>query len=90
MNKAELIAAIAERTGQPKKTAATTLDATLEVIKSSLVAGDPVALVGFGSFKVQTRKGREGRNPQTGEPLTIPSRQVVRFAPGKSLSQAVK
>ena len=66
MNKAELVDAIASKTGSSKKAAEASLNATIEAISASLKKGDKVQLVGFGSFEVRKRAARKGRNPQTG------------------------
>ena len=88
MNKTELIEAIATRSKTTKAQTAIILDELLEVIQKTLVEGDNVQLVGFGSFSVTERASREGRNPSTGEPMVIPSKKVVKFKPGKGLSDA--
>lgn len=76
MNKQELITAVANKSGLTQKDVKTALDATLTVISDTLAKGDEVVLVGFGSFTVKTQKARTGRNPQTGEKLTIPAKKV--------------
>ena len=72
MNKADLIAAIAAKTGETKKSAEASVNAFVDVITESLVKGDKVQLVGFGSFEVRKRAARKGRNPQTKEEIKIP------------------
>ncbi|HDD64615.1 MAG TPA: HU family DNA-binding protein [Firmicutes bacterium] len=89
MNKADLIEAVAEVVGT-KKEAAAAVDAMLDAIKKSLKKGEPVTLVGFGTFKVAKRKARKGRNPQTGEEIKIPAKKVPVFKPGSELKKAVK
>lgn len=89
MNKQELIQAVAEKSGLTQKDAKTALDATLAVITSTLAKGDEINLVGFGSFTVKTQKARTGRNPQTGEKLTISAKKVPSFKAGKGLKDAV-
>ena len=69
MNKADLIAAIAAKTGETKKSAEASVNAFVDVITESLVEGDKVQLVGFGSFEVRKRAARKGRNPQTKEEI---------------------
>ena len=69
MNKADLIAAIAAKTGETKKSAEASVNAFVDVITESLVKGDKVQLVGFGSFEVRKRAARKGRNPQTKEEI---------------------
>ena len=89
MNKSELVAAIAERTGTTKVAAEEALKATIEVISEQLASGDTITLIGFGTFKVAKREARTGRNPQTGESLDIPEKNVVKFSPGKALEEGV-
>ena len=89
MNKGELIEAIAKVTCT-KAEAAKALDATLTAITKSLKKGDPVTLIGFGTFKVSKRKARIGRNPQTGRPLKIKAKKVPVFKAGAALKKAVK
>ena len=89
MTKAELIDAVAEETEQTKREVATVVDAVLEHIKKALQKGDKVQLIPFGSFEVRERKKREGRNPKTGEKLTIPARKVPAFHAGKDLRDSV-
>ena len=73
MNKSDLIAAMAAKTGSTKKDAEATLNAFVDVVTDSLVKGDKVQLVGFGSFEVRKRAARKGRNPQTKEEIKIPA-----------------
>ena len=87
MTKAELVDRIAEKTDLTKKDSEKALKATLEAIEENLKDGNDLKLTGFGSFKVEHRKEREGRNPQTGEKITIPASRVVKFSPGKKLRQ---
>ena len=82
MNKADLIEAVAKCCAFTKKDASAAVEATLDNIKKG-VKKDGVQLVGFGSFTVSRRKGRTGRNPQTGEPIKIAPSKTVRFRPGK-------
>jgi DNA-binding protein HU-beta len=89
MNKAELIDRIASETNLSKADAGRTLDAFIGVVTDSLCKGDVVALVGFGTFDVGNRKQRTGRNPQTGETITIPAAKVPRFRAGKNLKEKV-
>lgn len=90
MNKTQLVDAIAAGAGIPKTQAKVVLDATLAAITNSLKAGDPVQLVGFGTFKVNHRKARIGRNPQTGKEIKIAAANVPAFVSGKALKDAVK
>ncbi len=89
MNKAQLIDAIAEKAGLTKADAKKALDAFVEATTDALKNGDRVALIGFGSFAVSTRSARTGRNPQSGAPLTIPEKKVVKFKPGAELTESV-
>jgi DNA-binding protein HU-beta len=90
MNKAELIASIAQDTGLTRTDVLKVVDAFLEEVTGTLKKGDRVALVGFGTFGVSKRKARTGRNPQTGAPIKIAARRVPRFTPGKELKNSVK
>jgi DNA-binding protein HU-beta len=85
MNKAQLIDAIAGKSGLTKADSKKALDAAVEAVSESLKAGDRVALVGFGSFSVSERSSRTGRNPQTGKEITIAAKKVVKFKPGAEL-----
>ena len=89
MNKSELIQAVADSTDLPKATAGKAVDAIIENIKNSLADGDPVTLVGFGTFSVRERAARVGRNPRTGERLDIKAANVPVFKPGKAFKDAV-
>lgn len=89
MNKTELIESISNKAGVTRAVAAQTLDATIASITEALTAGDAVALVGFGNFKVSERAARTGKNPATGEALEIPASKVAKFVPGKALKDAV-
>ncbi len=89
MNKSDLIAAIAAKTGDTKKNAETTVNAFVDVVTESLVKGDKVQLVGFGSFEVRKRAARKGRNPQTKEEIKIPASKAPVFKAGKALKDLV-
>ena len=82
MNKADLIEAVAKECNLSKRQASEAVEATLSNIKRG-VKKDGVQLIGFGSFTMTKRKGRTGRNPQTGEPIKIAPSKTVRFKPGK-------
>ena len=86
MNKAELIAKIAEDAGITKTQANTSLDSFVDAVTKTLKKGDKVTLVGFGTFSVSKRAARNGRNPQTGEVIKIKARKVAKFKAGKELS----
>ena len=90
MTKAELIDKIASGTGLSKSDASKALDSTLNAIKAALKKGQKVTLVGFGTFSVVKRKSRKGRNPRTGETITIPAAKIPKFTSGKSLKDAVR
>lgn len=89
MKKVELVEAVAEAAGLTKSDASKAIDATLDAIKNALVKGDKVPLVGFGTFAVSERAAREGRNPRTGDTVTIPARKAVTFKAGTALKDAV-
>ena len=89
MNKSELIAAIATKTGSTKKDAEASLNAFVETVTETLVKGDKVQLVGFGSFEVRKRAARKGRNPQTKEEIKIPASKAPVFKAGKALKELV-
>lgn len=89
MNKTELIEKIAEGSGLAKTDAKKALEATLEALKGALVAGDKIALVGFGTFSVSERPAREGINPATKEKIQIAAKKVAKFKAGAELSDAL-
>ncbi|MDD6919909.1 MAG: HU family DNA-binding protein [Eubacteriales bacterium] len=90
MNKAELIAAVAEKTGVTKKDAEKAVNATISAISESLQSGDKVQLIGFGTFEVRNRKARTGRNPRKpGETIKIPASKAPVFKAGKALKDTV-
>ena len=89
MNKSDLIAAIAAKTGSTKKDAEATLNAFVDVVTDSLVKGDKVQLVWFLSFEVRKRAARKGRNPQTKEEIKIPASKAPVFKAGKALKDLV-
>jgi DNA-binding protein HU-beta len=89
MNKAELIAKIAEDTGISKANAAAAVQSFFDGVTRSLKKGKPITFVGFGTFKTSQRKARMARNPQTGAAIKIPKRKVVRFTAGKALKSAL-
>ena len=89
MNKSELIAKIDDVAGLSKADAKKALDATVDVLKEALVAGEKIQLVGFGTFAVAERPAREGINPATKEKIQIPARKVAKFKAGAELSEAV-
>ncbi|HVB10391.1 MAG TPA: HU family DNA-binding protein [Bacillota bacterium] len=89
MNKADLTRMVASKSGLTRKDAGEAIDATFSAIRSALMKGQKVTLVGFGGFEVRQRKARAGRNPQTGKPLRIKARKVPVFRAGKPLKEAI-
>lgn len=89
MNRQELIDRIASDGKTPKAEIARILEATLTAIKETVKAGDKLTLVGFGTFKLQERPARKGRNPSTGEEIKIPATKVPKFVPGSAFKTAV-
>ncbi|MBX6395657.1 MAG: HU family DNA-binding protein [Alicyclobacillaceae bacterium] len=90
MNKMELIAKVAEKSGLKKKDAEAAVNSVFEVISEALANGDKVQLVGFGTFEPRRRAARTGRNPQTGEEISIPESVVPAFKPGNKLKEVMK
>lgn len=89
MNKGELIAAVAKKTGLTAKTAETVVTAAMDSIMGAVIDGDKVTLVGFGTFEKRDRSERVGRNPKSGEPITIAATAVPGFSAGKLFKDAV-
>jgi DNA-binding protein HU-beta len=89
MNKGELVDSIADKANVTKKEADAVLSAAIDIIVSSVAEGDKVTLVGFGSFEKRERKEREGRNPKTGESMTIAATTVPAFSAGKAFKETV-
>jgi DNA-binding protein HU-beta len=89
MNKAELVAAIAEKSGLKKTESEKALKAFTDVVADELSKGGKIQLVGFGTFEVTERKERTGRNPQSGEEMTIPASKAPKFKAGKALKEVV-
>ena len=89
MNKTELIAQIAAKSGLSKKDAEKALAATIDSVTEAMAAGDKVTLVGFGSFEVKSREARMGRNPKTKEAIEIPASKAPVFKAGAALKSAV-
>ena len=89
MNKADLVAAVAEKAGISKKDSEKAVNAAFDAITEALVAGDKVQLVGFGAFETKERSARVGRNPKTKEEIQIPASRVPAFKAGKALKDAV-
>jgi DNA-binding protein HU-beta len=89
MNKGDLINKIAEEANLTKAQASDALNAVLGGVTETLKGGGKVTLVGFGTFSVNHREARTGRNPQSGASINIPAKNVVKFKPGKELSDSV-
>jgi DNA-binding protein HU-beta len=89
MNKEALVKTTADRAAVSQKEVSLILEALTETIMEAVAKGDKVALVGFGSFEARQRQERPGRNPKTGEPLTIPATKVPAFSPGKLFKEQV-
>ena len=89
MNKTELIAAVAEKTGLTKKDAERVVSATFETITANLAKGDKVQISGFGNFEVKAREARVGRNPRTKETIQIPATRLPAFKASKALKDVV-
>lgn len=89
MNKAQLVAAIAEKAQIKKADAEKALAAFEEVVTDTLKAGDKIQLVGFGTFEVSERAARTGRNPQTKETIEIAASKSPKFKPGRGLKEAI-
>ena len=89
MNKGELITAIAEKTGFPKKSSEEYLNAFIDVISNELKSSNKIQLIGFGSFEVKNRAARKGLNPQTKEEIKIPASKAPVFKPSKALKESV-
>ncbi len=89
MNKKELIAAVAEKSGITKEDAKKAIEALTEVVADTLKAGEKVSLVGFGTFEVSERPARTGRNPMTGEEIEIAASKAPKFKAGKALKDCI-
>ena len=89
MNKAELIDAVSDAANLNKAESGRAVNAVIDAIEQALAQGDSVALIGFGIFAVKARAERQGRNPQTGEAITIEAAKIPSFKPGKTLRTCV-
>ena len=89
MNKTELIAAVAEKSGLTRKDAERAVNAAFDTIAANLCKGEKIQLSGFGTFEVKAREARVGRNPRTKEAIQIPASQVPVFKPSKALKDTV-
>jgi len=90
MTRADLVTSMAAASGWTKAAADRSLRAVLEAIRKSLKRGQPVTLVGFGTFSVARRKPRRGKNPRTGKPMNVAGGRMPRFRPSKELKRAVR
>lgn len=90
MNRNELIQQLAEKANSTQKDAGDFLDAFLSVVTENLVKGEKIVLTGFGTFEVRHRAERQGKNPRSGEEITIPAQKSPAFKAGKLLKDAVK
>jgi DNA-binding protein HU-beta len=90
VNKTDLVNKVAEKAGLKKKDAELAVNSVFEVIEEALANGEKVQVIGFGTFETRTRAARTGRNPQTGETITIPASTVPAFKPGNKLKGSTK
>lgn len=90
MDKEKMVEALSQKTGMTKKSSEAALNAVLQIIAETLVSGDRVQIVGFGTFEVKERAPRTGRNPQLNLPVYIPAKRVPYFTPGKTLKSQVE
>ncbi|MCY1713168.1 HU family DNA-binding protein [Caproiciproducens galactitolivorans] len=88
MNKTELIAAVAEKAGMSKKDADNAVNAMIDTIVNAVAEDEKVQIVGFGTFEVRSRSERQGRDPRTNSPITIPASRVPAFKAGKAFKEA--
>lgn len=89
MNKTDLVNAVSAKTEVNKVTSKQVIEAAIEAVVEALKAGEKVSLVGFGTFSVTDRAGREGINPSTGQPITIAAKKVAKFKAGSELDSAI-
>lgn len=89
MTKADLVERIQANTGFTKKESAEMLESVFSIMKNTLETGEKIKIAGFGNFEVKQKKDRKGRNPQTGESITIEARRILSFKPSNLLRQAV-
>jgi len=90
LNKSELVASVADKSGLSRKDAEAAVTATIDEVRAALARGERVALVGFGTFEVRERSARSGRNPQTGAAIEIPASRMAAFKAGKALKEALR
>ena len=89
MTKAEVVTSLMDKTGISRKQAIDAVEIFLDSIKSALMQGEKVSLVGFGTFHIKEKNARNGRNPRTGEQIQIPAKRVPVFKPGKSFREEI-
>ncbi len=89
MNKTELIDAVSEKSGLTKADSERAYQAIVETVKEQMAGGETITLIGFGTFLTRERKERSGRNPRTGDEITIPASKIPAFKAGKALKDAV-
>jgi len=89
VNKNDLVAVVAEKTGLSKTDSTSAVDSVFDAITDTLSSGGDVRLVGFGTFSVSDRRASEGRNPRTGERIQIPASKQPKFKAGKALKESV-
>jgi DNA-binding protein HU-beta len=89
LNKTDLINEVAVKTGMTKKDTEKVVNAFFDTVQGTLKTGEKVQLIGFGTFEVRQRQGRKGRNPQTGQEISIPANKVPAFKAGKALKDAL-
>ncbi|WP_417568262.1 HU family DNA-binding protein [Marinobacter sp.] len=90
MRKPELAAAISDRTGLTREKASEVITAFTDQVSAAASRGEGTTLIGFGTFNIRSREAREGRNPQTGEPLRIPASKTIGFKAGKALKDEIR
>ncbi|RIV21761.1 HU family DNA-binding protein [Alicyclobacillaceae bacterium I2511] len=90
MNKVDIINRVAEQAGLKKKDAEVAVNSVFNAIEEALAAGDKVQVIGFGTFETRQRAARSGRNPQTGESISIPASTIPAFKPGNRLKELMK
>lgn len=89
MNKSQLVTKVAEKSGLTKKDVNKVVDSFMETVEETLLEGEKVVLVGFGTFEVKTRKARSGRNPRTGEVIEVAEKNIPVFKAGKAIKDKI-
>lgn len=89
MNKITLVDRVGEKTGLTRRAAEMAVETFIDTIKQGLKRGDDVHIVGFGTFKILSRRPRRGRNPRTGEVISVPAKKAVKFVPGKDFKSRI-